>query len=306
MIKTISKNSTDKHVIVLDDFAFNSWMYVEEPTKEELQELVTEQNLDPWLLEDAMDIQEIPRIEIEKEVVYIFVDFVIEGDDAIETIPILIILKENGLITICAKPFPRMSKFMEEKIDFNTEHRGKLLMKIFEEVNDTYTNYLHSISKKIKGHSIKIDKIKNKDIMQFVYFENVLYDFSTSLVRMNTLYANLVGGKIIPFENGERYMMEDIVNDSTQLVEITKENARTIVNIREAYSTIMTNNLNRVIKLFTALTVILTLPTIVGAFYGMNVKLPYADNPMVFQDIVVATVVVCLLAGAVFYYMDWL
>lgn len=306
MIKTFSKNDTDKHVIILEDFSFNAWMSVEEPTKEELEVLVQEQSLDPWILEDALDMQEIPRVEVEKDIVYIFLDFVSEGEESIETVPMLFILKESGLITVSSKPFSRITKFMEEKIDFNTEKRVELLMLIFEEINDTYTHYLNSISKKIKGLSVKVDKIKNKDIIQFVYFENVLYDFSASLVRMNTIYTALAAGKVIPFTNGEKYKMDDIVNDTTQLVEITKENARMIVNIREAYSTIMTNNLNRVIKLFTSLTVILTIPTIVGSFFGMNVKLPYASNPLVFQDLVVGTAALCLLAIGIFYYMDWL
>lgn len=306
MIKTISKNSTDKHVVILEDFAFNAWMHVEEPTKEELQELVTEQNLDPWLVEDSVDLQEVPRIEVEKDIIYIFTRFVHEGDEAIETVPMLIILKEDGLITICPKPFVRIAKFIEEKIEFATDQRIKLLGRIFKEIDDTYNDYLNNISKKIRVHTIKIDKIKNKDIVQFVYFENILYDFNTSMVRIHKIYAALVEGKIMKITQSEKALIEDILQENTQLIEIAKENAQTIVNVRDAYSTIMTNNLNRVIKLFTALTVILTLPTIVGAFYGMNVKLPYADNPFVFLDIVVGTFIVCLVGVAIFYYMDWL
>lgn len=306
MIKTISKNSTDKHVIVLEDFAHNCWMYVEEPTKEELAELVEEHHLDPWLLEDAIDLQEVPRIEVENDIIYIFTRFVHEGEEAIETVPMLLIIKENGVITICPKPFTRISKFMEEKIDFVTDSKVRLLTKIFKEVDDTYNDYLNTISKKIRGHSIKIDKIKNTDIIQFVYFENILYDFTTSLVRIHTIYASLLEGKVIKLTNGERALIDDILQENTQLIEISKENARTIVNIREAYSTIMTNNLNQVIKLFTSLTVILTIPTIVGSFYGMNVKLPYAQNPLVFHDIVVITALLCLTAIGIFYYKDWL
>ncbi|MBP9719463.1 MAG: magnesium transporter CorA family protein [Candidatus Levybacteria bacterium] len=293
-------------MLILDEFALHSWMYVEEPTKEELAQLVSEQHLDPWLVEDAIDLQEVPRVEVEKDIIYIFTRFVHEGDDAIETVPMLLILKEDGLIMICPKPFARIHKFMEEKIEFATDQRLTLLTKIFKEVDDTYNDYLNTISKKIRGHTIKIDKIKNKDIIQFVYFENILYDFNTSLVRIHTIYSNLLEGKVLKMTDLEHALIEDILQENTQLIEIAKENAQTIVNIRDAYSTIMTNNLNRVIKLFTALTVILTIPTIIGAFYGMNVKLPYADNPLVFQDLVVGTLVVCLLVVAIFYYKDWL
>lgn len=100
--------------------------------------------------------------------------------------------------------------------------------------------------------------------------------------------------------------IEDLSLESGQLAQITKDTIRNMVNIREAYSTILTNNLNRVIKLFTSLTIILTLPTIVGTFYGMNVALPFAQNPYAFFGILGITIMLSLIALIIFIRNDWL
>jgi len=153
---------------------------------------------------------------------------------------------------------------------------------------------------------MRFENVRNRDIVQFVNIENVLYDFNTSLVRMEAVYNSLLTRKIFHLTDVERDLLEDVALACNQLVQITKENLRTIVNIREAYSTILTNNLNRIIKLFTSLTVILTIPTIIGTFYGMNVRLPFAQSPLAFYEIVAITIFIALILVIIFFRKDWL
>ena len=153
---------------------------------------------------------------------------------------------------------------------------------------------------------LKYYYIKNKDIVLFVQYENMLYDIESALVRINAILLTLLPGKIIKLSPSEHALVKDLNLDNDQYIEITKENLRSITNIREAYSTIMTNNLNRVIKLFTSLTVILTIPTIIGTFYGMNVKIPYQASPYAFMFIVSITILLSLIGLAIFFIKDWL
>lgn len=300
------KDAKQKEAIQLEEFAPNSWIHVEHPSPEELQILQEEFSLAENLLQDAMDFQEVPRIEQENGDIYIFTRYVSGNNEEIQTLPLLIIIKENAFFTIAPDLFPRMQLFLEGKIDFVTSQKNKLLLQLFDQINDTYNDYLNAHSKKIRNLSVRVEKIKNKDIIQFVQYESVLFDFNSSLVRINTLFTNLLTGKFLKFKDGELNILEDLSIDIIQHIQITKENLQSISSIREAYSTIMTNNLNRVIKLFTSLTVILTIPTIIGSFYGMNVRLPFESLPMAFSGIVLSTVVLCCIALAIFYYKDWL
>lgn len=306
MIKIYHKTQKAKELIVSEEFIPNSWVHVENPTAAETTRLVEEFGLEESLLQDAKDIDEVPRYDIEDGIFYIFTRFAYSDEEIIDTIPLLIVVTKNSIVTISYKSFPRMQYFLNGKIDFNTTQRLILLSKILHQVNETYTQYLNSVSKKLRTFSVRVERIKNRDIIQFVNTENVLHDFNSSLLRMEAIYNSILGGKLIKVDELERDLIEDVSLASHQLVEITRENLRMIVNIRDAHSTIMTNSLNRVIKLFTSLTVILTIPTIMGTFYGMNVPLPFSDSPIAFFIIVLSTALVSLISLIIFFKKDWL
>lgn len=306
MIKFFYKTSKDKKVTILDKFKNNSWVYVENPTSEDVERLINEFGLDAGLLHDAEDIHEVPRFDIEDNILYVFLRFAYVSNDQIDTTPILLILKDNCIITITQISFQRLELFLSGKIDFSTTHKILLLFRIFSQINETYNQYLKNLTKKLRTFTMRFENVRNRDIVQFVNIENVLYDFNTSLVRMEAVYNSLLTRKIFHLTDVERDLLEDVALACNQLVQITKENLRTIVNIREAYSTILTNNLNRIIKLFTSLTVILTIPTIIGTFYGMNVRLPFSQSPLAFHAIVAITIFIALILVIIFFRKDWL
>lgn len=306
MIRIFYKTSKDKKVIELDEIRTGCWVYVEKPTEEELNLIADQLELDRSLLHDATDIHEVPRVEVEEGIVYIFTRFVYTGRDEVETSPMMIAVKKGVLITVSREEFPRLQMFLSSKIDFNTTQRNRLLYKILSQIHSTYFSHINSISKRLRSLTIRVEKIKNRDIIQFVVFENILDDFNSSLVRMSGIYSSLMSGRLIKFNESETDVIEDLSLESVQLVQLTKESLRSMANIREAYSTIMTNNLNQVIKLFTSLTVILTVPTIVASLYGMNVKLPYDQNPLAFFGI--AGLIIVFVAVSIYFFKrnDWI
>lgn len=306
MIKIYSKQPKEKLPTTHDTYRKNSWVYVENPTQSERDELVDFYGLDRGLLTDAADIHEVPRYEIEDGIIYIYTRFAYSANDLIDTTPMLIVIKKDCLITISIEAFPRLHLFLNGKVDFNTLQRTILFSKLCMQINETYNTYLNNMSKKLRAFSLRVQKIKNNDIVQFVSTENVLYDFNTSLVRINNIYDGILNGKILQLTDIERDLVEDVSLASNQLIQITRENLRTTVNVREAYSTIMTNNLNQVIKLFTSLTVILTLPTILGTYYGMNVALPFQESPLAFFGIVLFSLTASVVAIIIFIKKDWL
>ncbi len=169
-----------------------------------------------------------------------------------------------------------------------------------------FTSQLNKISKRIRSSITNLEKINNKDIIQFVSYESMLNEFLSDLIPTNSIINSLLANRNFKFTEDEHDLLEDIKLSNNQLIELSKANLKTIVNIREAYSTIMTNNLNRVIKLFTSLTVLLTIPTIIASIYGMNVQLPFADQSWVFAGII--GLIILILAGlsVIFIRNEWL
>lgn len=283
MITYYFRSAKDNVTVELEKSRDNAWVYVEKPTEKELVYLQDTFSLDEGMLRDALDAHEVPRIEIEDGIMYLFTRFVFSKDDQIVTAPLLIVSTQRQMITISPEHFPGLPYLLSSKAVFTTTRHHTLFFQLLSQIQATYYQHLNTISKRVRILTTTIEKIKNRDIVQFVTYENILHEFNSALIRINTIFTSLLYGKIVIFTEGEKDTIEDFSLENEQLIEITKESLRSIANIREAYSTIMTNNLNRVIKLFTSLTVILTIPTIIASLYGMNVALPFEKSPSAFM-----------------------
>lgn len=292
----------DKEILTITEIKDGSWIHVESPTERELQYLTEKLNIDQSILTDAMDKHEIPRIEVENKNIYLFTRFAYMKENQIKTAPILIVIGKTFLATISRETFPRLEFLLNSKPISSTTNKMKLLIRILNQIQETFNTALHVITKNVRVFTYQLEKIRNKDIIQFVLFENDLHDFSLALVKTNNDLNTLLSGKITSLSQSDHDQVEDLILNNSQLIDICNENTRTIVNLREAYSTILTNNLNRIIKLFTSLTVILTIPTMISSFFGMNVALP----SMSFFQIVLGVSIFCGVAIIIFIYMDWL
>lgn len=285
MLKIFHKDVKMNELKTLDKTTAGSWIYVEKPTEKDRELLVSKFSMDKGLLEDATDFYEIPRMEIEDGIIYIFTQFPYKEKDKTITSPAMFGIGESFFVTISEKSFPNIEKFEKNKIDFYTTQKTKLFLQLFSEISQEYDKHIKRITKEIRSIKIRFDNISNKDIMSFVTIEEVLNDFLSVLEPTSAVLRNLLSGKFLPLFEDDEDLVEDLILSNDQLIGICKSSLRNIASTRESYSTIMTNSLNRLIKFFTALTIILTIPTMISSIYGMNVKLPYADSPIAFFGI---------------------
>lgn len=289
MIKILHKTIKEKEFKEIDGFRIGAWINVESPEEKELDDLATNLSLEKGLLMDAVDPYEVPRLEIDNGVIYIFTRVPDKENSRVITEPLMIAIGKDFVITTSSKPLTFLKKFLNNEINFTTTQKTKLVLQFFSEIIAVYNNFLTSISKNVRSTSVQMEKIDNKDIVQFVNFEGVINDFLAALVPTNTILNNLLystaSRRLLELYEEDKDLIEDLFLSNNQLIELCKANLKTIVNIRESYSTIMTNNLNRVIKFFTALTIIMTVPMIVSSFYGMNIRLPFAEHPFAFWGV---------------------
>jgi magnesium transporter len=282
MFKIYYKNVKSNRLEISDKFKLGSWIYVESPADEEIKFLRKKLRLKPGLLKDALDPNEVPRMEIDKKTTYIFTRAPYSEDGKIFTLPVLLIVGEDFVATITQKPLPFLDKFTSGKVKFFTTQKTKLFLQLFAEINSSYNNHLTNINRRVRAMTFDLEKITNKDIIQFVNLEGDLNDFISALSPTHNILNNLLSGKYLKLYEEDKDLTEDLLLANGQFIESCNAILKSIVNIREAHSTIITNNLNRVIKLLTALTIILTVPTIIASIYGMNVKLPLAESPLAF------------------------
>jgi len=279
MISVFHKSNKESQLSLLDSFVPGSWVLMEAPDEEEIARVAREFDLDEGLLKDGIDPYEVPRMETDNGSIYVYTRVPHKEKGAAATAPVLIVIGGDFFVTVSASPIPLFDALAEKEEELVSTEKTAMLIKVLSEIILSYNNVLTDIRKKVRGSSALLEDISNKEIAQLVLYESVINDFLSALIPTNTIISNLLSGKFFDFTEEEHELVEDVFLGIGQLVELSKSTLKNTVNIREAYSTIMTNNLNRVIKLLTALTIVLTIPMVISGFFGMNVVVPFADSP---------------------------
>lgn len=308
MVKYFYKNLKSRKFKEISSYRTGSWVYAESPTPSEIDDLAAKFKLEKGHLEDALDMDEVPRFETEGSINYIYTRFAYRTEQQqITTAPLLIVIGKDFIVTVTPKPMPRLQRFINDELGAFTTQRTKLMLLIMNQIVDEYERLLTQISRQIKTTRarLRVEQINNRDFIEFVIIEDELNEFLTALVPTNTILHRLLTGKHLALFEKDEDLIEDLLLSNEQSIESCRSNIKTIISIREAYSTIATNNLNQVIKLLTSLTVILTVPTIVASIYGMNVRLPFEDNVNAFWIVVGWTAVVTVALTILFRRQKW-
>jgi magnesium transporter len=294
----------------LANFKAGSWVHATNPTEDDKIKLVKNLGLADDLVHDALDVDEMPRLQTEEGTTYVFGRFARKGGDGrVTTVPILLAVGANFFATVSPEPCVEVEQFAKKGHEFETTDRARMMLEVFEIILETYNTQLNTINRKIRSarSSLSIAKVSNKDFIQFVEIEDILNEMLGDLVPTNVVLQTLSNPrKNLRFYDDDKEQIEDIILTAGQLIDSIKGSLKTIVNIREAYSNIATNNLNRQIKLLTTLTVVLTIPTIVGSFFGMNVPVPFQNNSLAFLGIIAATSGIAALIIYLFRKSGWL
>jgi magnesium transporter len=298
MIKYYYKNIRDKAVSLLDEPKKGTWIYVEAPTSDEIARLTKRFSLEPGYLEDALDEDEMPRLEREEEQSYIFVRFSYRRSDGdMDTAPLLIIFDKEYVVTISSVHLPALDVLMKGRSLNATTQRAKLVLLILFQISDQYDFFINQTSRKIKSIRARLrgQGITNQDLIDFVTIEDELNEFLASLLPTNATLRRLLVGRHIPLFEEDQDIVEDLLLNNEQSMEAIRSNLRSISNIRDAYTAISSNNLNQTITLLTLATILVALPNVFFGMYGMNVSLPFQHAEWAFPAIIIFNIVLITL-----------
>lgn len=285
MLKYYYKSADSKKLEEYDAFQKGTWVYAENPSADEIATLINTHGLDEGLVADALDEDEMPRFERDGELVYIYVRAAIPlPDGAFDTLPLLIVYGPDSIFTISLRKLPHFMPFFGNKLEFTTTHRTGLMLQILNQFAEQYDKYITTTSKQIKviRNRLRGHEIRNKDFIDFVTIEDEINEFLAALLPASATLRRLKLGRSIDLLEEDLDIVEDLELSITQSIETCRSNTKSIINIRQAYSSISSNNLNRSIKILTIVTVMITLPNIFFSMYGMNIKLPFADEEWAF------------------------
>lgn len=293
MVKYFYKSLRSKALVEQKEPQRGSWVYVEAPKENELQEVIKRFKLEPGYVEDAIDEDEMPRLEHENDLSYVFVRYALQTPNGdIDTAPLLIIFASEHVITISPSHLPVLDVFLRGRIPAATTQRAKLVLLILSQISDQYDMYINQTSRKIKSIRSRLrgQTITNQDLIDFVTIEDELNEFLASLLPNNATMRRLLVGRHIPLFEEDQDIVEDLLLSNQQSVESIRSNLRSIANMRDAHSAISSNNLNRVLTILTVATILISVPSIAMGIYSLNIPLPFQHSMWTFWVIMAANV----------------
>lgn len=289
----------------------NSWVYVTSPTQNEIEQLITEFDLPKDFIEDPLDEDESPRVEREDNNTLIIIQtpYYDEDDEYIKykTIPLGIILTHGSLITVSSRTDDVLQNFVKGRVKHISCHkRNRLTLQILSRTASIYLLYLKRISRMVTQIEERLEKsMKNDELQNFLDLQKSLVYFATSLKANEAVMERLSrSGLLTKFEDDRDYL-DDLIIENKQAIEMTAIHGNILKSTMEAFDSMISNNLNKVMKFLTSVSIILMIPTLIASMYGMNVKLPFADNPHAFAITMGASTILTLLGIMVFIKRKW-
>lgn len=259
------------------------WVNVIDPSEAELEQLAERLSLDISILEDARDFFEVPRLERSGGVTYFFTRYPFEQQaEDTETAPLLIVIGETFVLTIAVKEVPQFQSFIEGKVVVHTTQKTKLFIQIMQVVTESFEWQLIKLRRAVHKDRARLRRIGNREIVRFVGYEHKLNDMVAAVLPTNVALQQVMSGNYLQVYLDDKELVDDVRIDNSQVVESARALLKTIQNVRNAAEAILTSNLNNRIKTLTVLTILLTIPTIFASFYGMNVSLPFEEQPWAF------------------------
>lgn len=307
MITHYFRTLKDEKLKAVTEVRSGVWTHVVSPTDAELAKLVSDYNLDDSILEDVKDFFEVPRLERSGSVSYFFTRYPFEQtNEDVDTAPLLIAMGESFVLTIAQREVPQFKDFIKEDSEIITTQKAKLFIQIMSAVTRSFERELVRLRRAVHRDRARLRRIGNREIERFVTYEHKLNDMIAAVVPTNSWLQTVTKGNYIQLYSDDVELMEDLMIANSQLVESARSVLKTIQNVRNATEAILTNNLNFTIRTLTALTIILTIPTIVSSLYGMNVDLPLQNHPYAFWLVLTVITGAVTVVGYYFWRNRWL
>ena len=285
------------------------WIALTNPTASEIIDIADTYQIDPDHLRAPLDEEERSRIEVEDEYTLILVDIPsIEesnGKDWFVTIPLAIITTKDVLITVCLEETPVLTSFMDGRVrDFHTFMKTRFILQILYKNATQFLQYLRIIDKKSEVIERKLHQSqKNEELIELLELEKSLVYFTTSL-RSNEVVLE----KLLRIEKIKKYpedtdLLEDVIVENKQAIEMANIYSGILSGTMDAFASVISNNLNIVMKFLATVTIVLSIPTMIASFYGMNVNshgMPFADSPYGFAIVLGLTLLLSLFVAYIF------
>lgn len=303
MLKIYSTDVETNQLQEIKEFKKGSWINLVNPSENEIKKVCESINIQEDFIRDALDYEEKARIDSEEDdnTILFVLDVPIiekgEDNDIYTTMPLgMIVVRDDFFITVSLRKNKVIEDFEKRKIrNFQTYKKTRFIFQIFYLNSSYYLTYLKQINKETEiAEYILKNSMKNKELLKLLSLEKGLVYFATSLKSNEMVMEKTMRGKIVKLYEDDEDILEDAIIENRQAIEMAQIYTNILNGTMDAYASIISNNLNGVMKFLTSITIVLAIPTMISSFWGMNVKLPFENSNLGFIIMVAIAVVLTL------------
>lgn len=301
--------TAESGVLQIENFEPACWVAMTNPTAEELHEVATRYDIDATDMRAPLDEEERSRIDVEDNYTLILVDIpTIEErneKDWYGTIPLSIVLCNDTIITVCLEDTPVLTAFMDGRVrNFYTHMKTRFIFQILYRNATLYLNYLRIIDRRSDSIEQKLhEATRNKELIELLELEKSLVFFTTSLKANEIVLEKLLKFSAIKKYPEDEDLIEDVIVENKQAIEMANIYSGILNGTMDTFASVISNNQNSVMKFLTTITIVLSIPTMIASFYGMNVKsfsMPFADSEWGFPIVIGISLIISLIIAFIF------
>lgn len=266
----------------LYEFEPGCWVNLVRPTSEEIAHVLATTGVEEDFLRAALDPEESSRVELEEDQTLLIVDIPTLEESNVEqdeskifgTLPMGIIVLPNTVITVCLQDTTVLRGIAQNKVrDIHTAMRTRFVLQILLRVAGLFLRNLRMIERDFTKIERRLyDSLKNEELIQLLGLSKSLVYFSASLKGNEVTMEKMLRGRILKLYEDDRDLLEDALIEIRQAIEMAGIYSSILAGTMDAYASVVSNNLNIIMKVLTVITIIMTIPNIIFGFYGMNIE----------------------------------
>jgi len=271
--------TVDNMMMRMDTFSEGCWINVVGPTSEEIAYLTEELHLDRSFVSAALDEEESSRVEVEDDQTLIIIDTplaVTEAENTLvyTTMPLGIIVTKSNVVTVCLNEITAVNDIASGVVrNVQTAMKTRFLLTLLLRVAQSFLIRLKHINKLTSQMETELHhSMQNKQLVQMMGLQKSLVYFSTSLKANEITLEKIYRGRVIKLYEEDQDLLEDVLIEFKQAVEMSGTYSSILQETMDAFSSIISNNMNQVMKTLTIVTVLMEIPTMIFSFYGMNMQ----------------------------------
>lgn len=285
------------------------WISMIAPSEQELQQISQQYCMDNDVLRAALDTDERSRIDTDQGYTMVLVNIptVEEQSDKelYSTIPVSILILSDVIITVCSEDSPVIRAFEQGKVrDFHTQMKSRFILQFLYRIATLYLQYLRNVDKKSEEVEAKLHKsTQNRELIELLKLEKSLVYFTTALRSNEAVLEKLLRTELIKKYPEDSELLEDVIVENKQAIEMANIYSGILSGMMDAFASVISNNLNIVMKVLAIITIVMAIPTMIFSAFGMNVNMagmPFAQSQWGFPIIIGLTVILSVVVTLIF------